>query len=151
MTDAKPLSDHPSDSELDALRAGLYDDRIDERETLRAHVDACGACRDRVAIWNETKHALGVERPGVRTQLSARRAAALAGTAAAVPRAGWRVPMALAASVAVLAIALGVALHTSENNGDGQLAETETADLYTDIDFYLWLLRKQQDDMGSSG
>lgn len=151
MTDAKPLSDHPSDSELDALRAGLYDDRIDERAALRAHLDACGACSARVAIWNEAKHALGAERPGVRAQLSARRAAALAGTAAAVPRAGWRVPMALAASVAVVAIALGVALHTSENSNDSQLADTETADLYTDIDFYLWLLRKQQDDMGSSG
>jgi len=150
MTDAKPLSDHPNDSELDALRAGLYDDRIDERAALRAHLDACGACSARVAIWNEAKHALGAERPGVRAQLSARRAAALAGTAAA-PRAGWRVPMALAASVAVVAIALGVALHTSENSGEGQLADTETADLYTDIDFYLWLLRKQQDDMGSSG
>lgn len=151
MTDVKPLSDHLSDTELDALRAGLYDDRIDERDTLRAHISACDACRDRAAIWAKAKNALGAERPDLRVQLSARRAAALAGTGAAVPRSSWRVPMALAASVAVLAIALGVALQTSENSGDGQLAETETVDLYTDIDFYLWLLRKQQDDMGPSG
>lgn len=151
MTDVKPLSNHPSDTELDALRAGLYDDRIDERETLRAHINTCGACRDRAAIWTKANTALGTEHPDLRAQLSARRAAALAGTGAAVPRSGWRVPLALAASVAVFAIALGVALQTSENSGDGQLAEVETADLYTDIDFYLWLLRKQQDDMGSSG
>ena len=151
MTDVKPLSDHPSDTELDALRAGLYDDRIDEREALRAHIAACGACTGRVALWAKAKNALGAERPDLLAQLSARRTAALSGTGAAVARSGWRVPMALAASVAVFALALGVALQTSENNGDGQLAETETVDLYTDIDFYLWLLRKQQDDMGSSG
>lgn len=152
MTNVKPISDHPSDAELDRLRAGLYDDRVAERETLRAHLAACGRCEARVGRWDQARDALGIEPPYVRAQLRARRATALAGTGAAIPRASrWGLPLALAAGVAAVVLALGVALHTPDNTRDVQLAETEVPDLYTDIDFYLWLLRKQQDDIGPSG
>lgn len=152
MTNVKPISDHPSDAELDGLHAGLYDDRIAEREALHAHIAACGRCGARVGLWTQTKDALGIESPYVHAQLRARRAAALAGTgAAAIRTPRWGLPMALAAGVAAVALALGVALHTPDNSADVQLAETEVPDLYTDIDFYLWLLRKQHDDTGPSG
>lgn len=152
MTNVKPISDHPSDAEIDGLRAGLYDDRVAEREALHAHIAACGRCGARAGLWAQTKDALGIEPPYVHAQLRTRRAAALAGTGAAVPRAArWGLPLALAAGVAAVALALGVALHTPDNSRDVQLAETEVPDLYTDIDFYLWLLRKQQDDIGPSG
>lgn len=152
MTDATSHSVHPSDAELDQLRAGLYDDRAAEREALRAHVTTCAACSARLGVWTQAIEALALERPGIRGQLQARRAAALAGDGAAVVHAPrWGLPMALAAGVAAVALALGVALHTLDNGADVQLAETEVPDLYTDIDFYLWLLRKQQDEAGSSG
>lgn len=152
MTNVKPLSDHPSDAELDGLRAGLYDDRLRERDALRAHLADCAACAARSGIWGQAKDALGLERPQLRNELRARRLAALAGEGVghrSAPR--WRLPMALAAGVAAVALALGVTLYTPDNSGDVQLAETEAPDLYTDIDFYLWLLQKQQEDMESSG
>ena len=152
MANVKPLSDHPSDTELDGLRAGLYDDRMSQREALRAHIAECPACEARVAIWGEAHEVLGVERPRVRNQLRARRLAALTGDGVShhtAPR--WHLPMALAAGVAAVALALGVVLHTPDNSGEVRLAETEVPDLYSDIDFYLWLLHKQQEDMESSG
>ena len=150
MTNVKPLSDHPSDTELDGLRAGLCDDR--ERDALHAHLADCAACAARSGIWNEAKDALGLEHPHLRSELRARRLAALAGEGVdhrSAPR--WRLPMALAAGVAALALALGVTLYTPDNSGDVQLAETEVPDLYTDIEFYLWLLHKQQEDAESRG
>ena len=150
MTNGKPLSDHPSDAELDGLRAGLYDDPR-KREALRAHIAECPACDARVAIWDAAHEALGVERPRVRNQLRARRLAALAGEGVGDRAPRWRLPLALAAGVAAVALALGVTLYTPDNSGDVQLAETEVPDLYTDIDFYLWLLHKQQEDVESSG
>lgn len=151
MINVKRHSDHPSDTELDALRAGLYDARVTEREALRAHLAECAECGDRVQLWTDAKAMLATEAVNVRTELRARRAAALAGNASVQRPARWGLPMALAAGVAALAVALGVALYTPENSGDVQIAESEVPDLYTDIDFYLWLLRKQQDEAGSSG
>lgn len=154
MTIVKPRSDHPTDRQLDELRAGIPDERSAECVALRAHVTECAVCAARIGLWNQTKDILSIERTGVRHALRARRAAALAGKAATIIHPiRWGLPMALAAGVAAAALGLGVLLYTPDNTDDGQLATAaaEEPDLYTDIDFYLWLLRQQQDESGPSG
>ena len=155
MTTAKPRSDHPTDRQLDELRVGILDERsTDHAAALRAHVTECAVCAARVGLWDQTKDTLSIERAGIRHALRARRAAALAGKGAIITRpVRWGLPMALAAGVAAAALGLGVLLYTPDNTDDGQLAAVavEEPDLYTDIDFYLWLLRKQQDESGPSG
>lgn len=154
MTPVKPRLDHPTDRQLDELRAGMLDERLADREALRAHVTECAVCAARLELWDQTRQVLGIEHRGVRHALRARRAAALTGNAAIVPRpVRWGLPMALAAGVAAVALGLGTLVYPPDNTDDVPLAATaaDEPDLYTDIDFYLWLLRKQHDETGPSG
>lgn len=154
MTPVKPRSDHPTDRQLDELRAGILDEHPADREAVRAHITDCTACAARLGQWDQTKQVLSIEHNGVRHALRARRAVALAGNAAVITRpVRWGLSMALAASVAAIALGLGVLVYPPDNTNDAQLAATaaDEPDLYTDIDFYLWLLRKQHDETGPSG
>lgn len=154
MTPVKPRSDHLTDRQLDELRAGMLDEYPADREALRAHITDCAVCAARLGLWDQTKQVLGIEHSGVRHALRARRAAALAGNATVDSRpVRWGLPMALAAGVAAVALGLGVLVYPPDNTDSGQLAATtaDEPDLYTDIDFYLWLLRKQHDETGPSG
>lgn len=145
--------EHPSDEQLDRLRADLYDDMPELGDAVRAHLSGCPQCRGRADVWRRAASTLeGTESPGIMSALRARRRQALAGQPArqhALPR----ITLALAAAVAAVAIGIGVFLHFDADVDEVSVASapSEQPDIYADLDFYLWLLRQQDDDAGSSG
>ena len=144
------LTGHPSDEQLDRLRAELYDDAPRMRDALRAHVAGCEQCRARARIWERTTAALGaLDAPGVASALRARRRQAQQGRPA--PR--WIVPrwtQALAAGVLAVAIGLGTCYYLHGTDSDAVTAANDQSDIYADIDFYLWLIQEQPGDDSES-
>ncbi len=146
----QPLSNsHPDDRALDRLRAGLLDDTTE----LRAHVEACTVCRQRLAVWDRLARALpaGISPDGtLAAQLRVRRQAALAGLATVhAPGAGRWAPRYLAMAAAVAAVAIGVGVFMALDRGGSDTAPNALSvqvdrppDIYADIDFYLWLTKE---------
>jgi len=146
MTNQALSHSHPDDRALDMLRAGLLDDARD----LRAHVEVCTVCRQRLAVWDRLARALpaGISPYGALTeQLRARRHLALAGRSAGHASGGRRwTPQYLAMAAAVTAVAIGVGMFmTLDREGSDVSPATLSAqadrppDIFADIDFYLWL------------
>lgn len=146
MKSPMPNNLHPDDSTLDRLRAGLLDDDA----ATRAHIGTCAACQQRLTAWDRLAQHFQASMASDGTiawQLHKRRRAALSGRpaapAAVSPR--WTNQyLAMAATVATLAIGLGV-FFTLDLPGPDAVPNTVNAqaegqtDIYADIDFYLWL------------
>lgn len=151
----QPMNDHPSDEELDALRAGLYDDRTDPGKRIGTHLDDCPACRARLQQWSRALEPLQAGDAWLDSALRQRRRAALAGEGAQHRTRPWRLAAALAAGLTGVALGLGVVLHAPGPTDSLPRAQApvvgEVPDLYADIDFYLWLMRKDQPEDGSNG
>lgn len=136
---------HPDDDQLDRLRAGLLDG-TPEHEELHAHLAVCETCRRRLRRWEtlaRAAFAADEHDAGLRRALqNTRRAGAVA---ARTPR--FFQPLALAATLAVLAVGLAAALYPTYRTTSApvQTAETQAPapDLLADIDFYLWLSRHE--------
>ncbi|MBI5613270.1 MAG: hypothetical protein HY942_09440 [Gammaproteobacteria bacterium] len=146
----QPLShSHPDDATLDRLRAGLLNDNAD----VRAHVETCAFCRQRLAIWDRLARALpagSLPAGALADQLRVRRQAALAGLATGRTSDARRwAPQYLAMAAAVTAVAIGVGVFLALDH-DGSDASPDTlsaqadrpTDIYADIDFYLWLTKE---------
>src|SRR5581483_7792354 len=108
MTHAETFfTGHPSDEQLDRLRAELYDDAPHIRDALRAHVAGCEQCRARAQVWERTTAALtALDGTGIGSALRARRRQAQQGR----PTPRWIAPrwtQALAAALVAVAIGLG--------------------------------------------
>lgn len=141
---------HPGLEELDRLRAGLLDATPAARAAVLAHLEDCRECRARAALWPRMAAMLdeaAMDRATAR-DLSARRSRALQGIGAQRPR---RAPiaLALAAGVAALGIGIGTLFLAPSQNPDSPVAASETADLYVDLDFYLWLLHNRANENAS--
>ena len=145
MKNPMPNNFHPDDSALDGLRAGLLDDAA-----TRAHVGACAVCQERLTFWDRLAHNFQTTMASDSTiarQLHDRRRAALSGrlAASATLKPRWTPQyLALAATVATLAIGLGVFftldLQRPDTTPDVVSAQAEgQTDIYADIEFYLWL------------
>jgi anti-sigma factor RsiW len=146
----QPLShSHPDDATLDRLRAGLLDDTTE----LRAHVEACTVCRQRLAVWDRLARHLPASTPpdsALAAQLRARRQVALAGLATGRASGGrYWTPGYLAMAAAVTAVAIGVGVFLaldhdgSDATPDALSAQADRpSDIYADIDFYLWLTQE---------
>ncbi|MDX1698317.1 MAG: zf-HC2 domain-containing protein, partial [Thiohalobacterales bacterium] len=100
---------HPDTEQLDRLRAGLLDDRPEERAALEQHLAGCDSCRAQAGIWKQLNPgALGpqLDTGAIDNALQAARRQALADN-----RAGQRprslVPYATAALL-VLAVTVGL-------------------------------------------
>jgi len=141
---------HPSDEQLDRLRAELYDDAPAVRDALAAHLAACAQCRARGAIWRDTAAILAsAAAPTLAGALRARRRDALAGRPArraAMPRMAF----ALAATLAAVVIGTGLFFYVDTGDDAVTTASNEQADIYADLDFYLWLLHEQNGDDSES-
>lgn len=147
---------HPADDEFDRLRAGLIEDA--EREALMAHLERCRHCQSRQRAWARVGESLdaGVREPGLALRLRARRERALRGEAAGSR--GRRAAVAVFATfvVATLAIGLGTWTYVEREAADLRFASGPTAreadpDLYADLDFYLWLLKREAADESPNG
>jgi anti-sigma factor RsiW len=140
---------HPDLEQLDRLRAGLLDDRPQEKALLEAHLAGCDACQARTSSWAQLgPGALGpdLDPATIRRDLRAARARALDSSA---PR--HRHAFAPYATAALLLIAVTVGIWTGQHwlQPQPQLtvqAQQEVPDIYEDLDFYLWLADQQDRD-----
>ena len=150
-TDLPITASHPQTTELDRLRAGLLDDDHAARATLLQHLQACGACRARLADWDTLREAAATTHdPHLNHELRARRAAALAGQASGRTTTTHWPRYAVAASLAI-AIGVGVFLQLEalqpEIPAEMNIAQSDAVpDVYADIDFYLWLANQPATD-----
>lgn len=146
---------HPDDSALDRLRAGLLEDA-----DVRRHIGTCAVCQERLTVWDRLAQNFQTTMASDSTiarQLHDRRRAALSGRPAASATFGPRwTPryLALAATVATLAIGLGVFftldLQRPDTVPDVVSAQAEgQTDIYADIEFYLWLATEGLDEKTS--
>jgi anti-sigma factor RsiW len=141
---------HPADEELDMLRAGLLDDDPTRRAVLVTHIEHCAECRKRLDLWRRVTAGLDESArsdTALNAALAERRRAALAAARPAQSRRAWnRALVATAASVAVsIGIGLGVwygthvRTDTAAVSVASRAAGDDTTDLYSNIDFYVWL------------
>lgn len=151
------LSMHLTDIELDARRAGLHRGGTDDTKRTDDHLDQCSHCRTRLQRWADVAITLDARNPWLDQALRRRRQAALNGDGTPTRARPWRLTAALAAGLTGVALGLGVMRHSSENTAPVMpaqapaTAEAPDPDLYADIDFYLWLMRKDQPEDGSNG
>lgn len=124
---------HPASELLDKLRAGLLDD-TPEKTAIEAHLAHCSDCQRHYDLPSlmQTSNA------GVDQKLDQMRRQALA--APRVSRTRRLAPLAAAAALALVAVALFNLIPIAEND-PAQIAgnSSEVPALYEDLDFYLWL------------
>lgn len=126
---------HPHAEQLDQARAGVLD--ADTEAAVRAHLAQCPECRRQFAMSDAIKQNLSATDTALARELRLRRRSAIADAQTDTSRFPRR--WSLAASVS--ALALGMTLYLGWHfAGSHNPAEP---DLYTDVDFYLWL--SQQD------
>lgn len=133
---------HPDQDQLDRLRAGLLDDRPQDKAILQTHIAGCDACQAKFDSWEQlAPRALGpdLEPAALARDLRAARVRALNSSA---PR--HRHAFAPYATAALLLIAVTIGIWTGNNWLEPQPQMTaqathEVPDIYEDLDFYLWL------------
>jgi len=141
------LEMHVSDEQLDRLRAGLLDDAPAEKARISAHLAHCTRCHGRHGLWGDlvAKLNTGVAQSASERLAGVRRLALQARgrqTSYAAAR------LALAASI-TLALGLGLYINLDSLQPDPAsaptlVADAADADLFSELDFYVWLA--QQDD-----
>lgn len=139
---------HPDMELLDRLRAGLLDDDPRRRE-LETHLSACEYCRQR-SDWRTVMNTVELATPAIEQRLNnARKQALHAPQRSLAPR--RLVPLAAAASIALLAVVL-VNPWQQTDNTDSQLAasSTDAPEFYEELDFYLWLADHKRVDEDSA-
>ncbi len=141
---------HPDDVQLDLLRAGLLDDTAGGKTSVRRHLDSCGACRERMARWKWIAEN-GLPRDELLSrQLRERRQLALDGRRTARARHRAIVRITIAGIAATLILALGTVLGLQLWRPQAPLPDVARAesvqDLYSHIDFYLWVSREGAPD-----
>jgi anti-sigma factor RsiW len=141
---------HPTDDELDMLRAGLLDDEPARHARVVAHAEGCAICRTRLGLWQRVAAELDQSTEtdaALSAALAERRQAAIAAAQPAQPHRGWnRALVATAASVAIsIGLGLGMWYRTQIQTASipapmvSQAGDEDAADLYSNIDFYVWL------------
>ncbi len=146
---------HPDTEQLDRLRAGLLDDRPEEKAAIEQHLAGCDHCRIHTGIWQQLDpNALGpqVDTGRIGSALQTARRQALAGGGSANERRRSLLPYAAAATL-VLAVTVGLWTTRPGIDTTNMVAETLTVpDIYEDLDFYLWLANQneRETDNGST-
>ncbi len=148
--------DHPTMKQLDEWRAGLFDEMPDIKQSIMEHISNCSACHRQTLLGQELGARIEHDsRADARLSdaLKRGRRQALAGGSA--PRRSRVDRMRLAYGAALVALVLGFGVFTYQDGGSpilpaSQQAAESVPDIYADLDFYLWLLRRQADEMGLS-
>ena len=141
---------HPDLEMLDRLRAGLLDDRPDERSALEQHLAGCETCRLHLDGWQQ----LGPSALGPRLDT-----ASLAGELQAARRRALNSPrqhrhrvFAPYATAAILLIAVSIGFWTMNPVSDTPQMTAGSSqavpDIYEDLDFYLWLANQKDNGNG---
>lgn len=133
---------HLSDDILDQYRAGLLDDSPQILQPLREHLAHCASCRQRAQTWERLQptapDSMAQDFAAQRDQVFKKPA----------PRRSWTMPaLAIAASVFFALIGINVFTTTAPpqpvTTPHTQVARDNNAELFTDIDFYIWLSQHQ--------
>ncbi len=133
---------HPDTEYLDRYRAGLLDDRSDEKHALEEHLAGCPHCRGQLDSWAQlAPAALGPRRMSrsLSAELLTRRNRAM------TARSRHHIPLLPSlATAAALACAVGLGLWVLQpGEPDSTVRTAQSADsvpdIYEDLDFYLWL------------
>jgi hypothetical protein len=141
---------HPDTELLDRLRAGLLDDRPEEKATLEQHLEGCERCRTHTGIWQQLgPHGLGprMDGAGIGTALQEARRQALAHSGSTHVRRRSLLPYAAAATL-VLAVTVGLWTSQPGIETTDRVADTgqTVPDIYEDLDFYLWLANQNESE-----
>ncbi|MGB5260321.1 MAG: hypothetical protein WBO34_07335 [Gammaproteobacteria bacterium] len=139
---------HPDTELLDRLRAGLLDDRPEEKAVVEQHLTSCEQCRTHTGIWQQLDpNALGprMDGAGIGTALEAARRQALARSGNSHARRRSLLPYAAAATL-VLAVTVGLWTSRPGIDTTDMVADTgqTVPDIYEDLDFYLWLANQHE-------
>ena len=144
---------HPDSETLDRLRAGLLDDRAEEKAAIEAHLATCEHCRATADIWQQLDpNALGpeVDHAELEQALAAARRQALSQGSSSATHVRRLLPYAAAATL-VLAITVGLWTIQPGVDTNGMLGDNTEAvpDIYEDLDFYLWLATQEDNNTGN--
>lgn len=140
---------HPDTELLDRLRAGLLDDRPEEKAAIEQHLAGCERCRTHTGIWQQLDpNALGprVDSGEIGSALQTARRQALADGGSSHAHRRSLLPYAAAATLA-LAVTVGLWTTGPGIDTNNMVAETQMVpDLYEDLDFYLWLANQNESE-----
>lgn len=144
---------HPTTESLDRLRAGLLDESPVVKQEIEHHLANCATCRRQAGRWDDLVHVLdgtANNEAALAAELHARRRAALAG-AATTPRQPWALPWPALATAAAVTLVLGLGIFlrlpseiTAPPTITQQAQIEPKADMFADIDFYVWLAEQEQ-------
>ena len=144
---------HPDDVLLDKLRAGLLDDEPSTLADVNAHVEHCAQCRVRLDAWSRLTAALELDHSDEALPAADLRHRAPSEDAKRASGGYGKFAMALAAAL-VLALGLRFMLnrHTVGYDQSPVVANgaAKVPDLYSNIDFYLWMAQHNKTTGGSS-
>ncbi|MHB8256476.1 MAG: hypothetical protein ACYDHY_10400 [Acidiferrobacterales bacterium] len=150
MNEDMAAGSHPDDVKLDLLRAGLLDETAEEKASIQHHLQGCGVCRGRMARWKWIAENGTPRNELLSRQLQERRRRALGGRRSARAQHRAMARMAIAGVAAALILALGTVLNLQLWRTKAPLPDVARAesvpDLYSHIDFYLWVSREGAPD-----
>ncbi len=145
MNEYGDTQSHPDDTQLDLLRAGLLDQTLRHKTLLLHHLAGCAFCRQRLARWKQLAETGLSGNEELSRQLRERRQLALAGRRSRQSR-GDTTRMMVAAIAATIILSLGTIIGLQMLRPSVPRAEMAQADrvpdLYSHIDFYLWVSRQ---------
>ncbi len=137
---------HPDAVQFDLLRAGLLDNKAEEKTSVLRHLAGCSVCQGRMARWKWIANSGIPRNTQLSRQLRARRRHALDGRRSALAQQQTVVRQSVAAIAAALMLTLGIVLGLQLWRPQAALqAEAQTDSvpgLYSHIDFYLWVSRE---------
>ncbi|MHB8455054.1 MAG: hypothetical protein ACYDDO_10250 [Acidiferrobacterales bacterium] len=152
MNESTAVYSHPDDRQLDLLRAGLLDDMAQDKASLLLHLEECLDCRNRAAHWNAIARTESSADDALSRELRKRRRLAIQGQQSTRTRQHATMRLAFAGIAAGLILALGtvIGLQVWRAPVPAQnVAQADSVpDLYSDIDFYLWVSHEGAQNVG---
>lgn len=134
----KDFSSHPAAEQWDGLRAGIAGEQT---EMLTRHLAQCESCRAQFGFGAAMARELEPVDTDLARELRLRRRQALAQAQERSPR-----RLSLVAGVAALALGATLYLGWHHQTAVAPLASnthSNDADVYADVDFYLWLSEQE--------
>ncbi len=134
---------HPDSAELDLLHAGLLDEMAEQKASLLHHLATCERCCLRAGRWKQIAHGDTAEDTSLSRQLRERRHLAIEGRASKRSHRQVKTRFVVSAVAAAVFLSLGTFLGLGiwhPHQPTPSIARADNVpDLYSDIDFYLWV------------
>jgi len=152
MIDSTEVESHPESEQIDLLRAGLLDDATEHKASVLRHLENCRDCRNRSARWQQIAGGESREGDALSRQLRERRRLALDGKGSARTRRQTTARLVLTGIAAAMILAIGTVIGLQvwrpQTPTPNVAQATKVPDLYSDIDFYLWVSHEDTSNGG---